>query len=332
MAYDSALPAILNTLETLGSSPAERADGVRESFPVTERRFLARTAQQWAWNPEDKLCILCVLLGDTICDVRAEAYYSLLRCSELHGEPLLSELEKHPEGEPWVQMTRMRLLRRLATTNVRRVLDLLCPMAQNGTTWVQPEVAACLSTCWTLDREVTWQVIESWLHHGSASVREAAVRFVSTGRWPGGSTVPAVLQFTVNDPVSRVRAVCARGISMWACEDLDLAIPALKTLARDRAHWNVRRAVARGLTHWRKAAPYEALEVLLPLLRDGVFSVRRLAFRHLRALQSEFTGFAVNVSLERPDSGRSNEDAPRSRSGVSRRAGARRRGERRVLS
>lgn len=287
MTHDRAPTSILNALRLVKSGMTRTAEETLGLPSMPERRFLARTAHQWGWRDEDTLRILSTMLGDVSCDVRTEAYESLIRCVELHGEQLLSELEKHLEQEPLVQAARARLLRQLAITDVCRVLVLLCPLAASGMTWVEREVAKCLSTCWILDRGVTWHTIEDWLHHTSADVREIAVRFISSGRWPEGSTAPAVLKRVAGDPSSLVRTVCARGMSLWAWEDLDLAIGVLRTLSMDRLHWNIRAAVAKGITHWRKAAPYEALEILYPLARDPSRRVRRLARRQICALDGD---------------------------------------------
>jgi hypothetical protein len=194
-----------------------------------------------------------------------------------------------------VQMVRLRLLRLLAVIDVATVLALLQPAAENGITWVEREVTKCLLTCWSLDRNETWDTIEDWLHHRSAHVRDIAVRFISSGHWPKGVSAPDVLRCVVEDPSSLVRATCARGMSLWATEDLPLSISALKALSIDRCHSNVRMAVVRGLTYWRRAAPYEALDILLPLLCDVVRTIRRSAARQARALRREFGNVTLDV-------------------------------------
>jgi hypothetical protein len=289
MAYDSTPISILNAIGLLNSGMTETAEGAFGLPSTHERRFLARTARQWGWGDEDTLRILSAMLGDVSCDVRIEAYESLIRCVELRGERLLSELENHLEQEPLVQAARARLLRELANADLKRVLVLLCPLAASGITWVDKEVTKCLSTCWALDQRVTWHVIKDWLHHRSCHVREMTVRFISSGHWPEGPTAPTILSSVVGDSSSHVRTACARGMSLWAKEDLDLAIPALRTLSRDRSHRNVRAAVAKGVTHWRKAMPYEALEILYPLARDPSRRVRRLARRQICVFEGGFS-------------------------------------------
>jgi hypothetical protein len=325
MAYERVPPSMRDALGLLDPGAITVAGARVGLLSAPERRFLARTARQWKWGDENTLCILGALLRDTSCDVRSEAHRSLIRCTELHGEPLLSELEACLEQEPWVQISRVLLLQRLAGIDVCRVLALLCPAAASGITWVEGEVTKCLSTCWFLDREGTWHGIEDWLRHRSAHVREIAVRFVSSGHWPNGSNVPSVLQSVTEDPSSLVRTLCARGISLWAWDDLDLAIPALRALSRDRSHRNIRLAVVRGVTHWRKAAPYEALDILFPLLRDVACSVRRLAFRQLNALRREFANLTVDVLSDGRSEPRNSEALTGARSRSYQRATERRR-------
>lgn len=296
MAEKTDIEVLLNTLVDLMARGRQReAEALLPRYPGSSRALLARIVLAGGACTDAALLLLAVLARDDDCNVRAQAVESLMRHSGRFPDVAICDLMKNQETEPWVQVLRARLCNRIARSHLDAALHTLRFMACVPQQWIQREVQACLATCWGISDKATWQTVAPWLNDQNEYVRETAIRFIAMGRHPNGSTVPSLLHALAYDRSALVREGCARVLSSYAVEDLESALPQLIHLSRDRTHWFVRLTVARGLVHWRQAAPYEALATIKPLLSDPVDVVRKSALRQLRKLTKSYPALAFDV-------------------------------------
>ncbi len=296
MAEKTDIEVLLNTLVDLIARGRQReAEALLLRYPRSSRILLARIVVAGGACTDAELLLLAVLARDDDCNVRAQALDSLMRHSGRLPDVVICDLVQNQETEPWVQVLRVRLCNRIARSHLDTALHTLRLMACVPQQWIQREVQACLGTCWGISDKATWQTVAPWLNDQNEYVRETAVRFIATGRRPNGSTIPGLLHDLAYDRSALVREGCARALSSHAVEDLENALPQLIHLSRDRTHWFVRLTVARGLVHWRDAAPYEALATIKPLLCDPMNIVRKSALRQLRRVTRSYPALAFDV-------------------------------------
>ncbi len=285
--------AVLRQLVERGDEAGARALLAEHSIPT--QRFLAR--QLACTCPQDTVGVrvLALLASSASADVRTEAYEALLRVGPDAALGAMPIIESRPETDPWAEVSRLRLLRCMASLRPTQAARAASYAACSPHRWVQDEVLHVLDACYLAADGAIFAEVTKWCASPSSDTRETALRWLS--RLPHLPPDLGRLAYSLSfDKAVHVRSAAAGLLSRFALREPDVALRRLAELARDRAHWSVRLAVARGMARWLSGAPFDALALCEGFLNDPVVSIRRVAGRHLRRLGLEHPRIALGVA------------------------------------
>jgi len=262
---------------------------------IVRRRFLARLVACLAPRAPGAGMVLVTLAQNDAEDVRAEAYDALARCPIELVTTVIEHIRLRRDAEPWVEVSRVRILTRVAPERPMEVARALVIAAEAKERWVQQEVLRALNACWNAAGNVVLSEVEQWLVNPNPDVRETALWWISEVKTASPHAVVRAALRMADDEAPLVRSAAAHVLSVHGLRAPEQAFPVLATLAADRVHWSVRLTACRGLSYWQVAAPFEALAMLKYLVNDPINAIRRIALRQLYRLSREHPALALDT-------------------------------------